>query len=255
MKTRSSLEIRVGYSAPIAGATRYLRVLPLVRPDQIIKSENWTCEPIPTHTSEKTDRFGNRVLTLRHRSIASKLRFQLQIEVETNAAPVEGMPRGVWKMPSSLVRFDASQNALLKTARAKPPLERAIFWNEWVFENLRYQSETGPNPLDSAQIVARKSGNCADFAHVFLAFCRGSGLCARYVAGFNPAQGLLHAWGEVLVDGFWRGFDPTHGRAPSPGCVVVATGRDFHDCAPHLGFFRGAATAKLEMKCSTRVDE
>ena len=254
MTTRSQLEICVNYDEKVAAATRNLRVLPLAWPNQSVTLENWTCEPSPTHANECSDRFGNRVLTLRHRFIAQNLRFCLQIEAKTTPTTLPATPRGVWKMPSSLVRFDGDHAALLQSSRQMAPLQRATFWNEWVFSHLRYEHQNLAAPLDSTQIWAQKSGSCADFAHLFLALARQSGLFARYVAGFNPSQGLLHAWCEVIIAGHWHGFDPTHGRAPAPGCLAVATGRDFHDCAPHIGNFRGNARSTLQMTCATTVE-
>jgi transglutaminase-like putative cysteine protease len=61
----------------------------------------------------------------------------------------------------------------------------------------------------------------------------------------------MHAWAQVWCEGFWHSFDPTLGRAVSAGSVAVATGRDYYDCAPHQGSYRGEAQALIHLHCAT----
>lgn len=252
MISQTRLEICVRYSAPVSDCRRILRVLPLRRAGQTVLSERWSAFPPAASMQESPDAAGNRRLLLRHARIESEFRFGLECEVETSGAPCGEAPDFVSaKMPSRAVVFAPEFQLVAREAREMAPLERAAHFNRVCFLRLEYDAKVCAAPLQSAQIWQRKSGNCADFAHVLLSLCRCSGLAARYVAGFNAAQGQMHAWAEIWAEGCWHALDPTLGRAISGGSVAVAVGRDFYDCAPHQGSYRGAGEASISLFCVT----
>ena len=257
MISRTQLQLRVTYDAPVREARRALRVLPLSRPHQTVISETWRAAPAPDQQLEKRDAWGNRQLLLRHRALQRSFEFELELQTWAEAAPLPCQPDeplGQWKMPSRAVDFGAELQDLARAARASKPSQRAAQFCEFCFDEMHYRSRAVTDPPLASEAWRRRVGSCADFAHVFLALCRASGLAARYVAGYNPAEGQLHAWAEVLIEKQWHAFDPTHGRAPSPGCVAIGVGRDFYDLAPHIGTFRGAAGAQLWLWCRTQTD-
>ena len=256
MLSRTQLTIRVRYDAPVRDARRLLRVIPLSRANQTVVSENWSATPPAANATESSDEWGNRQLRLHHPRIERDFEFELNLETQTSQIPVplaEGERLGQFKLPSRAVNFDATLQALGRAQRVLPPLERAAYFCAFCHDELHYRARAEARPPVAGEAWKRHVGSCADFAHIFLALCRSSGLAARYVAGYNPAEGQLHAWAEVLIGKQWHAFDPTHGRAPSPGCVAVGVGRDFYDVAPHAGSFRGEASAHLELWCRTVV--
>ena len=256
MLSRTQLRLRVRYDSPIRDARRVLRVLPLARAGQIIVSESWEISPRAQLCAQNTDEWNNRRLILRHENIEREFQFELNLETQTAQVPVPlGADErlGQYKLSSRAVEFGGELQALGRAQRALPPFQRATYFCLFCHDELHYRARAESQPPNAATAWQRRVGSCADFAHIFLALCRTSGLAARYVAGYNPAQGQLHAWAEVLVDKNWHAFDPTHGRAPSAGCVVVGVGRDFYDLAPHVGSFRGEAGAELELWCRTEV--
>ena len=231
-----------------------LRVLPLSRAGQSIVSENWQVSPRAELSVENLDEWGNRRLILRHQNIERTFEFELNLATQTAQLPLawrEDERLGQFKLPSRAVDFGAELQTLGRSHRALPPLERAAYFCAFCHDELIYRARADARPPVASEAWNRRVGSCADFAHIFLSLCRASGLAARYVAGYNPAEGQLHAWAEVLADKQWHAFDPTHGRAPSPGCVAVGVGRDFYDLAPHVGSFRGDASAHLELWCRT----
>ncbi|HEX8463406.1 MAG TPA: transglutaminase family protein [Abditibacterium sp.] len=266
MISRTQFEICVRYSEAVFDSRRTLRILPLRREGQIVRREDIRILP-PAISQPVIDPFGNRVLVLSHARIERKFRLTMGLEVETTGEPVpdallpsallpDAQPHLVmWKMPSRAVRFVPELQSVARFAREMPTLERAAHFSRFCFLQLEYEAKTDACPPSSSEVWQRGYGNCADFAHVFLSLCRCSGMMARYVAGFNLSQGQMHAWAEVWSDGAWHAFDPTVGRAASLGSVAVAVGRDFHDCAPHQGSFRGAATAHLMLFCRTQTQE
>lgn len=257
MISRTQLTIRVRYDAPVRDARRMLRVLPLSRAGQIVVRESWSASPIADNALESVDQWGNRQLRLRHQAIEREFEFELNLETQTAPIPISlGADErlGQYKLSSRAVDFGAELQALGRSHRALAPLERAAYFSAFCHDELHYCAHADARPPVAGKVWKRRVGSCADFAHVFLSLCRSGGLAARYVAGYNPAEGQLHAWAEVLIDKQWHAFDPTHGRAPSAGCVVVGVGRDFYDLSPHVGSFRGEANAQLELWCRTTTD-
>ena len=256
MLSRTQLTIRVRYDAPVRDAQRILRVLPLARANQTILNENWNASPATDSALESVDAWGNRQLRLRHKNIEREFEFELHLQTQTSSAAIALRPDerlGQYKLPSRAVDFGGELQSLGRAQRALAPLERATYFCAFCHDELIYRARADARPPGAATAWLRRVGSCADFAHIFLSLCRASGLAARYVAGYNPAQGQLHAWAEVLADKQWHAFDPTHGRAPSAGCVAVGIGRDFYDLAPHVGSFRGEARAHLELWCRTQT--
>lgn len=256
MLSRTQLRLRVNYDAPIRDARRILRVLPLARAGQTLVSESWDISPSADLCAQDTDAWNNRRLILRHNHIEREFQFELHLETQTTQFPIPlGADErlGQYKLSSRAVDFGSELQALGRSHRALAPLERAAYFCAFCHDELHYRARADARPPIASQAWKRRVGSCADFAHIFLSLCRSSGLAARYVAGYNPAEGQLHAWAEVLADKQWHAFDPTHGRAPSEGCVVVGVGRDFYDLAPHVGSFRGEASAQLELWCRTTV--
>ena len=258
MISRTQLQIRVQYDAPVREARRVLRVLPCARAGQTVRVENWRADPMPDEALEKWDDWNNRQLLLRHRALERTFEFELELETRLESATIEleaGEKLGQYKLPSRAVDFGGELQGLARAAKGYPPLQRAAYFCAFCFDEMHYRSRAAVEPPRAGEAWKRRVGSCADFAHVFLALCRMAGLPARYVAGYNPAEGQLHAWAEVLVGQSWHAFDPTHGRAPSPGCVAIGVARDFYDLAPHAGTFRGAAGAHLWLWCRTVAED
>lgn len=256
MLSRTQFRLRVTYDAPVREARRMLRVLPLARAGQTMVSESWNASPRAESSAENFDEWGNRRLILRHQSIERTFEFELNLETQTAQITIalrEDERLGQFKLPSRAVDFGGELQTLGRAQRGLAPLERAAYFCAFCHDELHYRARADARPPNAATAWLRRVGSCADFAHIFLSLCRASGLAARYVAGYNPAEGQLHAWAEVLADKQWHAFDPTHGRAPSPGCVAVGVGRDFYDLAPHGGSFRGEAHAHLELWCRTHI--
>ena len=258
MLSRTQLRIRVVYDAPVRDARRLLRVLPLARAGQNVVRESWKVSPPAERELQCRDEWGNRQLRLHHRFIEREFQFDLAIETQTEAVPIPldaDEQLGQYKLSSRAIDFGGELQALGRAQRAATPRARADYFCAFCHAELHYRARAEARPPLASQAWQRRVGSCADFAHIFLALCRSSGLVARYVAGYNPAEGQLHAWAEVLIEKQWHAFDPTHGRAPSAGCVVVGMGRDFYDLAPHVGSFRGEASANLELWCRTSTVE
>ena len=113
------------------------------------------------------------------------------------------------------------------------------------------------------QIVAQKAGVCQDFAHVMLELLRMIGIPSRYVSGYicpnkngMRGEGATHAWVEAYIPHHgWIGIDPTNNVWATNNHVKLAVGRDFSDCTPAKGTFKGPAKQSLSVYVSVGYED
>lgn len=113
------------------------------------------------------------------------------------------------------------------------------------------------------EILEKKAGVCQDFAHVMLEMLRMMGVPSRYVSGYicpnkngMRGEGATHAWVEAFIPGFgWAGIDPTNNVWVSNHHVKLAVGRDFTDCTPVKGSFKGPARQSLSVYVSVGYED
>lgn len=245
----TSRTLTVEYSAPVRDCRRELRVLPpLSRSGQSLLDLEWSCHPPLDAGKETIDDFGNRVLFLHHHQITKQLHFELRLTTShaqnvlapsTTNLPPSGL--GAFLLPSALCNFTEQVQRDAQQLQGAMPLEICNF----VYRQLEYAPGTTDLGTSASQSLQSGYGVCQDFAHAMIALCRTLKIPARYVSGYLPGEGALHAWCEVLLDDVWHGFDPTHNRAVRDDYVFIACGRDFRDCTTHSGTFRGKAQARL----------
>jgi transglutaminase-like putative cysteine protease len=129
-----------------------------------------------------------------------------------------------------------------------------------VHARMRYELGVTGVSTSASQAFALGGGVCQDYAHVMIALCRLRGLPARYVSGYLPAEGVMHAWAEVLVADpatgrdLWVAYDPTHARRADESYITVAIGRDYADVTPSSGFYTGSAANTLNVKVTAKVE-
>lgn len=89
------------------------------------------------------------------------------------------------------------------------------------------------------EAFSQGQGVCQDYAHIYIALLHLAGISARYVTGFIVGEGQSHAWVEVLCNGKWYGFDPTHDRMVGDDYIKLGIGRDAKDCMINRGIMHG----------------
>ncbi|GAB1856743.1 transglutaminase family protein [Flavobacteriaceae bacterium MHTCC 0001] len=136
------------------------------------------------------------------------------------------------------------------------PYKLAIELCEYVYTNFTYiQGITNVHSkLD--EVWQLKAGVCQDFTNVLLQMVRMAGIPARYVSGYicpsdskTRGEGATHAWIEVYIPYYgWLGLDPTNNIIVSEHHVKLAVGRNYKDCAPVNGVYKGDVTDSLFVK-------
>jgi transglutaminase-like putative cysteine protease len=261
--------IEYHYAEPVREVVTQLRLFPRARrgAQRLLHRE---CEvwPQPDRTRRFRDDFGNEVWEFRHDAVAERLWFSVGFATEharscgTGFAAVphlrrsHGVPSmGVTAFLSATPLVDESEEIRraargLEGKQATPgALLEAL--GRWVYETMRFRVGVTTVSTPASVALAGRHGVCQDFAHVMLAVCRASQIPCRYVSGFIPGEGYMHAWVEALVadsrtgTAHWQGFDPTHNRRVDAHYLAVAAGRDYADVSPVTVTFYGSAPGRL----------
>lgn len=91
---------------------------------------------------------------------------------------------------------------------------------DYVVDNMEYSIYKGEG--GAAYAALQKSGDCSEYADLFVALCRAKGIPARVVIGYvvevDDEDDLpKHAWAEVYLEDYgWVQFDPTWGDNEKP---------------------------------------
>ena len=135
------------------------------------------------------------------------------------------------------------------------PLKNAILLSEYVYNNFSYQKGITSVETKLEDVWKMKAGVCQDFAHMLLIFLRMFEIPSRYVSGYicpkdkeMRGEGATHAWVEAFIPNYgWLGLDPTNNCVVKDQHVRLATGRNFADCTPVKGTYKGSGEHTLEV--------
>ena len=143
------------------------------------------------------------------------------------------------------------------------PLQAAKDLCEFTFKEFSYQKGITTVETTVDEIWKIRSGVCQDFAHIFLVILRLMGIPARYVSGYvcpnqdgMRGEGATHAWVEAYIPFYgWLGLDPTNNCIANDTHVRLAVGRNFSDCSPVKGTYRGTSSHTLEVAVTVSYED
>jgi transglutaminase-like putative cysteine protease len=146
--------------------------------------------------------------------------------------------------------------AAIITKIAQPTLsvmETTTLLSSYIFDHFSYQQGVTSIETGIDEIWKLRAGVCQDFAHLLLEMLRILGIPARYVSGYiSPSdqemrgEGATHAWVEVFIPEYgWLGNDPTNNCWVSDRHIKIAFGRNFSDCTPVKGTYKGPSNHTL----------
>jgi transglutaminase-like putative cysteine protease len=256
------------YPEPVRAVCTELRLSPPSRRGgQHLRRRECRVLPCAEEATGRRDVFGNEVREFRHGRVERRLRFEVHLLVETAEATAagylsaeQGVPVGdaeIFLRPTPLTDHAPTIRAAARELREArlPGWRQVASVGRWVYETMKYRPGATEVDTTASRALELRQGVCQDYAHVMLAICRCLGMPARYVSGFIPGEGYMHAWVEVLAphpesgDPCWQGYDPTHCRRVDSAYIAVAAGRDFADVSPVSGTFIGAAPGRLTSWC------
>ncbi|RZK18661.1 MAG: transglutaminase family protein [Hymenobacter sp.] len=264
---------RYAYAAPVIDCANQLMIYPLPDHRLTVRSHVVSITGQP-EVALFTDYFGNQVGVFSLVQPHAELLIESVAEVETHAiqfpmdeetaaaqwASLAGLRSDVEFMdflkapPSELEPEIRAALGGIVTFGAKP-LKQALELSEYVHDNFQYQQGVTNIETPLEDIWRGRAGVCQDFTHLLIYLLRLVGLPARYVSGYVcPREegvrgaGATHAWVEVYVPFYgWLGLDPTNNCIVNDGHVRMAIGRNFADCTPVKGTYKGTGAHTLEV--------
>lgn len=143
------------------------------------------------------------------------------------------------------------------------PLQSAKHFSEYIYKNFTYRKGITTVETTLDEIWKLKSGVCQDFAHILLTMLRAMNIPARYVSGYicpnkngMRGEGATHAWVEAYIPFFgWLGLDPTNNCMANNTHVKLAVGKNFTDCSPVKGTYRGTSNHTLDVTVTVSYED
>lgn len=228
------------------------------------------------------DYYGNKVGTFTHAQPHRELVIDSQLSVVTSARvlPLDDQPvTAQWNELKSLrndlrfIDFGRHENfsalseleKVIEEERCKDcsPMKSAMDLCTYVYETFTYRKGITTVETTVDDIWKLKSGVCQDFAHIMLVMLRQLGIPSRYVSGYicpnksgMRGEGATHAWVEAYIPFYgWLGFDPTNNCVVNETHVRLAVGKNFSDCSPVKGTYRGTSNHTLEVSVSVSYED
>ena len=149
------------------------------------------------------------------------------------------------------------------TGNGNTPLHIAQLLSEYVYNNFSYQKGITNVETKTEEVWNLKAGVCQDFAHILLVFLRMFDIPCRYVSGYicpkdkeMRGEGATHAWVEAYIPNYgWLGLDPTNNCIVNDQHVRLAVGRNFSDCTPVKGTYKGTSQHTLEVGVTVSYED
>ncbi len=135
--------------------------------------------------------------------------------------------------------------------------------NAYIFNEFKYIKGITDIETTVDEILEHRSGVCQDFAHLMLQILRTLNIPCRYVSGYicpnkngMRGEGATHAWVEAFIPANgWAGIDPTNNVWVTNTHVKLSVGKDFNDCTPVKGTFKGPAKQNLSVYVSIGYED
>ncbi|MEO5944333.1 MAG: transglutaminase family protein [Ferruginibacter sp.] len=272
---------RYTYESPVTDSTNAILLYPLKDELQELVHQqlNITGEPnIDVHT----DYYGNRVGAFMNIAPHYELKIDSKVEVitrprifpeDTESAAEQWAALKQLHNNVSFIDFLRQENfpALAEVkAIADAGFYEAVSvyvavlqLTEYVYKNFKYIQGITSIETTVDEIWKLKAGVCQDFAHILLVMLRLLCIPARYVSGYvcpknegMRGEGATHAWVEAYLPFYgWLGFDPTNNCIVNELHVRLAIGRNFSDCSPVRGTYKGTAKQTLEVGVSVVYED
>src|SRR5450432_1685396 len=158
---------------------------------------------------------------------------------------------------------ELQEDAGLPSSFSLTPLESARRLTSYVYERFKYIKGVTSVETTLDEIWKLKAGVCQDFAHILLVLLRQINIPARYVSGYicpkengMRGEGATHAWIEAYIPfNGWVGFDPTNNSLATDQHVRLDVGRNFSDCSPVKGTYKGSPEHILEVGVSVSYED
>jgi transglutaminase-like putative cysteine protease len=267
------------YDRPVKESVNEIRIYPFVSNEQEILYHELNITDHPDILLIN-DYWGNRAGTFNLMSAHKSMVIESKLIVRT---------LGKTERPDSIAGFDALKNevsnnlpllelSFIQETELREKMKELIKdiydpgkliteiverCSQYIFNNFQYIKGITTIETTVAEILEHRSGVCQDFAHVMLEILRSLHVPSRYVSGYicpnkngMRGEGATHAWVEAWIPGAgWTGIDPTNNVWVTNHHVKLAVGRNFNDCSPVKGTFKGPARQSLSVFVSVGYED
>lgn len=263
---------RYEYDRPVKESVNEIRIFPSQCAGQEVLQHDLSITGHPD-VQTFTDYFGNKTGAFNILAAHKLLKIESKLLVRTTATSQlqlnfhSGFEQLKDEVLGNLQLLEMAQTASIKaqeaikdiitaiSARAKSVAAVTEHCSEYIFRHFKYIKGITNIETTVDEILQHKAGVCQDFAHLMLQILRSSQIPSRYVSGYIcpnkdglRGEGATHAWVEVYIPGTgWAGIDPTNNVWVTNKHVKLAVGRDFRDCTPVKGTFKGPAKQQLSV--------
>jgi transglutaminase-like putative cysteine protease len=270
------------YDRPVRESANQIKIFPLQHYNQEVRRHDLKITNHPD-VHQFTDFWGNLVGWFMLNSPHDELVIDSQLVVFTakqDFDPFENASHANWlliekEVAGKLRLLDFSQPEPMKQksklssivsdirSESDAPIHFIQRVSNYIFQEFTYEKGITTIETTVDDIMEHRSGVCQDFAHLMLQMLRMQGIPARYVSGYicpnrdgARGAGATHAWVEAWVPNIgWVGIDPTNNRWVSDEHVSLAVGRNFADCTPVKGTFKGPANQALHVLVSVSYED
>jgi transglutaminase-like putative cysteine protease len=272
---------KYNYEAPVRDSANQIVLFPIRDEFQDVLKQELVITGEPELEVYK-DYYGNEIGSFMNAEPHYELIIDSKVQVETKPRelPIDVEPREKqWAYLHSIRHqlpfidfLNPEQNSYVQEVRdvlaaanfqELTPLETARAMTEYVYTNFKYIKGITDVETTFDEAWKLKAGVCQDFAHILLIILRIASIPARYVSGYicpNKAdmrgEGATHAWVEAYIPSCgWLGLDPTNNLYVNDLHIRLAVGRNFSDCSPVRGSYKGISDHSLEVGVSVAYED
>lgn len=271
---------KYSYQVPVIDSANQVILFPIQDEHQEVVKQKLSITSDPT-VERFIDYYGNEVGMFMHAEPHSELVIDSSIEVITypRLLPANDVAKEQqWEHLISLRnevpfidfynvgRFEGQDDVRKVVGQydhSLTPLEVSTALTGYVYESFQYI--TGITNVETTldEVWSLKAGVCQDFAHMLLVMLRMLDIPSRYVSGYicpnkngMRGEGATHAWVEAYIPYYgWLGLDPTNNCIANELHVKLAVGRNFSDCSPVKGSYKGTAKHVLHVGVSVSYED
>jgi transglutaminase-like putative cysteine protease len=271
---------KYSYEGPVRDSANQILLFPIQDEYQELLRQELNISGNPPLERYK-DYYHNEVGSFTHAEPHSSLVIDSSVDVVTKPSPEpvdQGSAEEQWQYLRQ-VRHDTpyidflmqehfssmrelAESARLEEAATLTPLQAARQLKTYIFDHFQYIKGITSVETTVDEIWNLKAGVCQDFAHILLMLLRQMHIPSRYVSGYicpnqsgMRGEGATHAWIEAFIPlNGWVGLDPTNNCVVTDKHVRLAVGRNFSDCSPVKGTYKGGAGHVLEVGVSVSYE-
>jgi transglutaminase-like putative cysteine protease len=269
------------YDDTVRDSANQIMLYPIEDDYQTIQHHSITISGNPK-VSIHRDYFSNQVGTFTNAHPHRDLSIDSQLIVSTRSRPLPVVSQSLDQQWAELERVRSSIGIIdfLKSEKVESlpaiqqliesekckgcsPLQTAKYFSEYIHKTFEYRKGITTVETTLDEIWSLKSGVCQDFAHMLLVLLRLTKIPARYVSGYicpnkngMRGEGATHAWVEAYIPFYgWVGIDPTNNCIVNETHVRLAVGKNFSDCSPVKGTYRGTSSHTLKVTVSVSYED